>query len=206
MVTSIDIITEKFINDDMSESDFLSLYGSALKYKEDEYIRENANADYRNIFKKAKKVYMNSVKEMKKLIIAADEADVDVFNDHKDEAEEAITKALRKIKEIPSDTSSTVISVIVKIITELFKWLVPICTSFGLLHVVAHINTEINYYTQLLTLITKATNSTTDNWKDAMNNIKIHYMKTLNLYKDTLNNLEKVYHDVLRKKKKKGSV
>ena len=193
----LDLISEKFIDDEIDESTFLEYYLTTLKIEDSEndteYYTENSNTEYKNIFKKAKKVYIKNVNEMRKLIREADQNDYQVFNDYKEEARETISSAMKKIKDIPSDTSSTAISLISKIITDLLKWSIPICASFGFAKIITHANTEINYYSQLLVLFRKYATTNAKEWKDALNGIKSRYLKTLLVYTDTLDSLEKTY-------------
>ena len=193
----LDLISEKFIDDEIEESTFLEYYLTTLKIEDsendNEYYTENSNTEYKNIFKKAKKVYIKNVNEMRKLIREADQSDYQVFNDYKEEARETISSAMKKIKDIPSDTSSTAISLISKIITDLLKWSIPICASFGFAKIITHANTEINYYSQLLVLFRKYATTNAKEWKDALNGIKSRYLKTLLVYTDTLDSLEKTY-------------
>ena len=193
----LDLISEKFIDDEIEESTFLEYYLTTLKIEDSEndteYYTENSNTEYKNIFKKAKKVYIKNVNEMRKLIREADQSDYQVFNDYKEEARETISSAMKKIKDIPSDTSSTAISLISKIITDLLKWSIPICASFGFAKIITHANAEINYYSQLLVLFRKYATTNAKEWKDALNGIKSRYLKTLLVYTDTLDSLEKTY-------------
>lgn len=202
----LDLISEKFIDGEIDESTFLEYYLTTLKIEDSEndteYYTENSNTDYRNIFKKAKKVYIKNVNEMKKLIREADERDYQVFNDYKEEARETISSAMKKIKDIPSDTSSTAISLISKIITDLLKWSIPICASFGFAKIISHANAEINYYSQLLILFRKYASTNAQEWKDALNGIKSRYLKTLLVYTDTLDSLEKTYITMVKANQK----
>lgn len=202
----LDLISEKFIDGEIDESTFLEYYLTTLKIEDSEndteYYTENSNTDYRNIFKKAKKVYIKNVNEMKKLIKEADERDYQVFNDYKEEARETISSAMKKIKSIPSDTSSTAISLISKIITDLLKWSIPICASFGFAKIITHAETEINYYSQLLILFRKYAATNPQEWKDALNGIKSRYLKTLLVYTDTLDSLEKTYITMVKTNQK----
>lgn len=202
----LDLISEKFIDDEIDESTFLEYYLTTLKIEDSEndteYYTENSNTEYKNIFKKAKKVYIKNVNEMKKLIREGDENDYQVFNDYKEEARETISSAMKKIKDIPSDTSSTAISLISKIITDLLKWSIPICASFGFSKIITHANAEINYYSQLLVLFRKYATTNAQEWKDALNGIKGRYLKTLLVYTDTLDSLEKAYITTVKAKQK----
>lgn len=202
----LDLISEKFIDDEIDESTFLEYYLTTLKIEDSEndteYYTENSNTEYKNIFKKAKKVYIKNVNEMKKLIREADQNDYQVFNDYKEEARETISSAMKKIKDIPSDTSSTAISLISKIITDLLKWSIPICASFGFAKIITHANAEINYYSQLLVLFRKYATTNAKEWKDALNGIKSRYLKTLLVYTDTLDSLEKAYITTVKAKQK----
>lgn len=202
----LDLISEKFIDDEIDESTFLEYYLTTLKIEDsendNEYYTENSNTEYKNIFKKAKKVYIKNVNEMKKLIREGDENDYQVFNDYKEEARETISSAMKKIKDIPSDTSSTAISLISKIITDLLKWSIPICASFGFSKIITHANAEINYYSQLLVLFRKYATTNAQEWKDALNGIKGRYLKTLLVYTDTLDSLEKAYITTVKAKQK----
>jgi hypothetical protein len=202
----LDLISEKFIDGEIDESTFLEYYLTTLKIEDSEndteYYTENSNTEYKTIFKNAKKIYIKNVNEMKKLIREADKNDYQVFNDYKEEARESISSAMRKIKDIPSDTSSTIISLISKIITDLLKWSIPICASFGFSKIITHADAEINYYSQLLILFRKYASTDAQEWKDALNGIKHRYLKTLQVYTDTLDSLENVYINTVKDKQK----